>query len=457
MYPFISTVLTAVKDYKPFAGMLRSEFVGADNFLRFFSYKYFSRLLINTVVPNALAVLIGAVCVFVSTLAVGSVKNIFAKSITAFLFALPLAIPADIAVHMISEFVPLYESGRHLWVISAIGNALPLAALFSLGALLVKGSPVKSALKLTGAFAAVKLVLLMVENFGFQYLITSPATYEYTETMSTYIYTQGLQSNAFSYGSAVGIINVLLNLIPAAVGCVIIAKLMKSEHSVTDETNSTSPTVFAAIAAIIPVVITVLAVASVWGTELRFDVLGKNYANSFIIAVAVTVIAAALVFSISHAAASLRTVGIVVMCVLCLMIENRIGQYITARWLGCVNTHIGVIIMNLRIVPAVALIFAIFIKMRDSLGSRLAVLPLSAGAVFAFAWGDITAPLVLLNDGMKYPISIMARQIFAANGMIKAAGQVSVNFSPYALVPVIVLAICVAAGGLLMRAYDKKE
>ncbi len=51
-------------------------------------------------------------------------------------------------------------------------------------------------------------------SVGFEkaYLLQSPSTYETSEIIATYVYTQGLQSNSFSYGTAVGLFNSIVSL-----------------------------------------------------------------------------------------------------------------------------------------------------------------------------------------------------------------------------------------------------
>ena len=52
-------------------------------------------------------------------------------------------------------------------------------------------------------------------NVGFEraYLLQTPATYETSEIISTYVYIAGIQNNSFSYGSAVGLFNSVVSLI----------------------------------------------------------------------------------------------------------------------------------------------------------------------------------------------------------------------------------------------------
>jgi len=52
-------------------------------------------------------------------------------------------------------------------------------------------------------------------SVGFEkaFLLQTPSTYETSEVISTYVYIQGIQSNSFSYGTAVGLFNSVVSLI----------------------------------------------------------------------------------------------------------------------------------------------------------------------------------------------------------------------------------------------------
>jgi len=112
------------------------------------------------------------------------------------------------------------------WKESGWGAIVYLAALTSIDPQLYEAAVVDGAGKwrclwsitLPSIIPTIITMLLLrmgsIFNVGFEkaFLLQSPSTYETSEIISTYVYTQGLQSNSFSYGTAVGLFNSIVSL-----------------------------------------------------------------------------------------------------------------------------------------------------------------------------------------------------------------------------------------------------
>jgi len=467
LYPFLSGLIIAFKDFKPFVGFFGSEGVGLNHFFRFFEYKFAGRLLTNSAIIGLVGLVFGAVYVYLSTLATASVKGGIAKGVVAFAFALPLALSAVSLADVLGEKFPdlLYEGGAALRVVAAIGGILPLAALFSLGGIFISENPGKGALKLTLLFVGVKLALLFVGNFDFEYMIQSPQTYEYTETLGTYVYSAGLCSASYSYGSAVSMVTLLLNIIPAIAGCFLISIAFKRTENEKALGGDSPASVASVIFAVIPVIIAGMVIVSSFGDYSMMaggDALTGLF-NSFAIAILTTILATALVFVISYAVKYSGVVGIIATLVLSMMTENVVAQFITTKWMWLVNTHFGAVLMNLKYVPLAALAFGSFLKLSSSDKASLATLPLAAGAAFAFAWGNLSASLICLTDSAKYPLQILVRQIRMQNVVdlyeFEALDTIitKIDVSVFVIIPIVVLAVCVIAGAMLAESQKQNS
>ncbi len=453
----------ATTNFNAYDGLEYSEQVGSEHFTRFFNHPSVGRMFKNTIAISSIGILLGAVYVFLSTLATGAIRKAAPKTLVAVLFALPLAIPplASFIAFSATEFA---EDSPRLLI--GLLSVLPLAALFSLGGLFVNHRPLKSAAKLTLAFVSVKLLTFFIENFDTVFLFSRDYTnLEYTETLTTYIYEAGLAGAQFSYGSTVSVVTFLFNLFFAAGGVVLLALFFRREEPLSQGEERFSFGTLASIATIIPVAITIFAILSLSGdTPLLDKTSFTAYENSITLAVSASLLAGILVFFMTQAVVKMRIAGIFFSCLLCIICTNNmVAQFIVAKLAGQVNTTWGVVLSCLRYLPILVLIFAIFLKFRDTLGGKLGTGLLSTGAGFVVAWGELYSPLVHLTnigEGYKYPLSVYVRQVrlvHIADNVEGAARDVLriADCIPFVIIPIIVLTLFIVAASILIHNLKK--
>ena len=121
---------------------------------------------------------------------------------------------------------------RHLYVWSGVWQAMGWSSIMYISALSAVPDELHEAAKLDGAsrlrrvwsidiptiMPTIVLLLIMevggIMSVGYQkaYLMQSPVNKDVSEIISTYVYNNGLKKNQMSFGSAVGLMNSLINV-----------------------------------------------------------------------------------------------------------------------------------------------------------------------------------------------------------------------------------------------------
>ncbi len=447
MYLAVVGFLISFKDYEPLIGFAKSEFMGLLYYKRFLKSDLFAQAMSSSTAISFIEMFFGALYVFFATLATGSIKRSVPKSMVAIFFALPLAIPTVVLGGLVA---PRIDGRMFSLLISAVLGGLPLAALFSLGGLFVKKAPTRSALKLAVVFAALKLVLFFTDNFAFLNMMSA---YSDADTFSSTAYRVALLQGEFSYGTAMEVVRCFFTLIPAALGCLILIVYMKEHNEKRNEhirrKSASSLKRFAAFVSLMPLLLALIVFLKSFGYGFYINQFGLNYLNSIIISFFTTVTGVVFIFLMANAVRNLGAFGVIAICLLCVVAENTIGQFFAIRLLHRLNTRTGVVLMNLRCIPVFTLVFAIFIRMKDTLAARLAILPLAIASVFAFSWGNHTSALILMSDQRRYPVSLLVKGIFAQD--LRGV----VNLSVYVFMPLIILVLCVVASVVIMRSREE--
>lgn len=247
-------IIIAFKDYKPFIGLMESEWVGFENFVRFFNYKYAWRMIKNTFLLSFWSLIWGFPAPIILALILNECENMHFKKVVQTVSYMPHFFSTVIIVGLVTmmlsptggiltkalesmgiEATNILADARYfrtIYIASGIwqgmgwGAIVYLAALTNVDPQLYEAAVVDGAGKwrclwnitLPSIIPTIITMLLLrmgsLFSVGFEkvFLLQSPSTYETSEVISTYVYTQGLQSNSFSYGTAVGLFNSLVSL-----------------------------------------------------------------------------------------------------------------------------------------------------------------------------------------------------------------------------------------------------
>ena len=247
-------ILIAFKDYTPFRGMSGSPWVGLKHFNAFFHDYYFMRVLRNTIVISFLTILFGFPAPIIFALFLNEIKNTAFKRVIQTITYLPHFISMVVVCGLIKEFClstglinviitafggqasNLLESKKLFYVIYVVsdiwqsmgwGSIIYLAAIAGVDQEQYESARIDGAgrfqkmfyITLPSILPTVTVLFIMrmgeVLNVGYEkiLLLYNPKTYEVADVISTYVYRMGLQDAQWSFSTAVGLFNSLVNVL----------------------------------------------------------------------------------------------------------------------------------------------------------------------------------------------------------------------------------------------------
>jgi putative aldouronate transport system permease protein len=244
--------LIAFKNYSPGRGFSDSPWVGFDHFLRFFKSPYFVRLLRNTFLISFYGLLFGFPAPIILALLLNEVRHSTFKRTIQTITYLPHFISMIVICGMIADFslstglfndiieffggtrFPLLRQAsfyRPIYIASDIwqgvgwGTIIYLSALSAIDPQLYEAAMIdgagrfKQLLHVTLPSIAPTIVILLILRIGSllsvgyekTLLLYNPAIYETSDIISTYVYRVGLLEQNWSYSTAIGLFNSLIN------------------------------------------------------------------------------------------------------------------------------------------------------------------------------------------------------------------------------------------------------
>jgi putative aldouronate transport system permease protein len=247
-------LIIAFKDYRPNLGFDRSRWVGLKHFIDFFNDVYFFRLLRNTLSISFLNILFGFPAPILLALLLNEIQNVSFKKTVQTITYMPYFISmvvvaslirtysasngifAQIAILFGGEgknylmhnqyFYPIYVISD-IWQGIGWNSIIYLAALTSIDQEQYEAARIDGAGRIRRIFSItlpnllptimVLFILRMggILNVGFEKIILlyNEGIYEVADVISTYVYRRGIIQAAFSYASAVGLFNSLVNVV----------------------------------------------------------------------------------------------------------------------------------------------------------------------------------------------------------------------------------------------------
>ncbi|HGQ6759632.1 TPA: ABC transporter permease [Streptococcus pneumoniae] len=247
-------IIMAFQDFTVFKGYTGSPFVGLKHFQRLFSDPLFYRLFKNTFMVGVLDFLFSFPAPLIFALILNEVRKVRFKSVVQSISYIPHFIPLVVMVGIIFElfgsygiinsllsslgmepisfftksewFLPLYI-GSGVWKTIGWGSIIYMGALTNIDSTLYEAADMDGANRwhkmwhVTLPSLRPTVVTLFILNaggimqVGFEkvFLMSSPATYEVSDVLSTYVYRQGILNSDFSYSAAVGLFNNIVALL----------------------------------------------------------------------------------------------------------------------------------------------------------------------------------------------------------------------------------------------------
>ena len=246
-------VQIAFKDYRSSLGILGSEWVGLKYFIEFINYPYFEKVMVNTIrislvclctfpIPIIFSIMLNELRSskvkkvsqmityaphFVSTVVVCSMLMLFLdkdgliNNIIAFFGGERvsyLSVP--------SAFAPIYAISD-LWQGLGWGTIIYLATLAGISVELVEAAKIDGAGRLQTIWhvhlpylkpTIITLFILKMGSLisvGFEkvFLLQNPLNLDASSVISTYVYEVGIINHQYSYSSAIGLFNNIINII----------------------------------------------------------------------------------------------------------------------------------------------------------------------------------------------------------------------------------------------------
>lgn len=246
-------VLIAFKDYNPLRGVLGSEWIGFTEFTKFLSSPNFGTLLANTLKLSIYGLLLGFLPPIILAIMLNQLLSDKAKKRIQLVLYAPNFISIVVIVGMIflffsvggpvnsilgkfgleTNFLTDPDFFRPLYILSGIWQSMGWASTLYTATLVNVDPALIEAAKLDGAnilqriwhidLPALKPMMVIqfilaaggIMNVGYEkaFLMQTSLNLTSSEIISTYVYKIGLISGDYSYSTAVGLFNALINVI----------------------------------------------------------------------------------------------------------------------------------------------------------------------------------------------------------------------------------------------------
>ncbi len=253
-YAPMGGVVIAFQNFKPALGIAGSKWVGMKHFVDFLTGPFAWRLIRNTLLINVLQIMFAFPVPILLALLINEIHcKPYKKAVQTISYMphfISLVVMCGLLVTfsrsdgIFNDFLSLFGVERSnllgnanwfrpLYVLSGIwqeagwGSIIYLATLSGIDPGLYEAATIDGAsrfqrmiyVSFPGLLPIIIVQLIMrignILTTGFEkvFLLYSPLTYETADIISTYIYRQGLELSNYSYGTAVGLFNSVVNLL----------------------------------------------------------------------------------------------------------------------------------------------------------------------------------------------------------------------------------------------------
>lgn len=251
--PMYGTIM-AFMDYSPRFGFAGSEWVGFDNFIRFFRSPYCWQVIRNTLILSVYGIVICFPAPIILALLINEVKSQGYKKVVQTVTYLPHFISLVVVTGIIKDFtmstglitdIVVFFGGerqsliqnpnlyRTIYIVSDIWQGIGWGSIIYLSALAGVSEDLYEAAAIDGAGRWKKLVNVTIpaimptivtmlimrlgqvlgSNYEKTILLYNEATYETADVISSYVYRVGLLDRDWGYSAAIGLFNSLINVI----------------------------------------------------------------------------------------------------------------------------------------------------------------------------------------------------------------------------------------------------
>lgn len=265
----IGGILMAFEDYSPIQGILGSEWVGLKHFTRFLSSPDFMDLLINTLKLSLFGLLWGFPIPIILAILISRVKSErLRKNIQLIIYApnfISVIVIAGMIILFLSPIGPINqlfgttinfmakpEAFRTIYIASGIWQGAGWASIIYTAALSNASKELTEAAVIDGAnifqqiwnvdIPAIKPIMVIqfilsagsIMSIGFEKALALQTNLNLptSEILPTYVYKMGLQMGDYSFSTAVGLFNAIINVILLIIVNTAANKLSKDDEEV---------------------------------------------------------------------------------------------------------------------------------------------------------------------------------------------------------------------------------
>lgn len=245
--------IIAFKDYSPMKGIIESDWIGLRHFQDFFGSYYFWRILLNTVIISVYSLIFMFPAPIILALLINEVRHQGFKRVVQTVSYMPYFISLVVICGMITDFtnsngvintvfswlgydgaamLQKPELFRPIYILSEIWQKIGWESIIYIAALMGIDQEQYEAAKIDGASRLKQMLHITLPgilptitimfilrmgnmlNVGFEKIILlyNPVTYETADVISSFVYRKGLLEFGWSYSTAVGLFNSLVNL-----------------------------------------------------------------------------------------------------------------------------------------------------------------------------------------------------------------------------------------------------
>lgn len=261
-YAPMSGILIAFQDYNPFKGVAGSEWVGLKHFTRFLKSPDFMGYLVNTLKLSVYSLLWGLPVPIILALLLNRIQSTGIKKKIQLVLYLPnfvsvivlcgivrifLSVTGPVNLLLGSEinFMTMPEAFRSIYIISGIWQGAGWASIMYTASLSNASQELREAAVMDGAnilqqirtveWPAIKDMVVIqfilqagnIMSIGFEkaYALQTDLNLPASEIIATYVYRKGLIDGDYSFSTAVGLFNTVINVILLLVVNKIVAKM----------------------------------------------------------------------------------------------------------------------------------------------------------------------------------------------------------------------------------------
>ncbi len=255
-------VLIAFQDYNPFRDILGSEWVGLEHFKRFMSSPDFQRYLVNTLKLSVYGLLWGFPVPIILAFLLNRIESKKIKQKIQLVLYMPNFIsvivlcgmvrvllsvtgPLNGLLHSSINFMTMPEAFRPIYIISGIWQGAGWSSIMYTASLSNASKDLKEAAMIDGAnllqqimtveWPAIKDMVVIqfilqagnIMSIGFEkaYALQTDLNLQTSEIIATYVYKRGLIDGDYSFSTAVGLFNTVVNVILLIAVNKIVAKM----------------------------------------------------------------------------------------------------------------------------------------------------------------------------------------------------------------------------------------